>query len=164
MVLDEFYISHVSAINYHMYKYVLCLDVYTESQEYSVLIKNDLKFVECYKTLVDCLLDFGQYASMDTETSEKPHGPFKKALDECTMGTSTTKTLKNWKPLLNDATRKQYWSGDGTYGSACFPGNLMVYIIDLDFYICYEKHKNPATIDVACAGYYPKAEDGHPSV
>jgi hypothetical protein len=45
MSLDEFYISHVSAINYHMFKYMLCLDVYTEAQEYNIYFKNDLKFV-----------------------------------------------------------------------------------------------------------------------
>jgi hypothetical protein len=53
------------------------------------------------------------------------------------MGTSTTKTLKSYQPLLNDATRKQYWSGDGTYGTACFPGNILIMLIDIDFQIKY---------------------------
>jgi len=33
---------------------------------------------------------------------------------------------------MNDETRIQYWVGDGTYGPACFPGNLLIYLIDID--------------------------------
>lgn len=130
--LPEFYIQHVSSFKYHLFKNMLCLDIFSEVQEYSVIIQNDIKFVECYKTLVDCLFDFGQYAKSDSLTTEKPHGPFAKLLDNCRMGTSQTKNLKTYQPLLNDNSRLQYWVGDGTYSAACFPGNLLIFFIDLD--------------------------------
>lgn len=32
--LDEFYIRHVSSVRYHTYKNMLCLDIFSEIQEY----------------------------------------------------------------------------------------------------------------------------------
>jgi hypothetical protein len=84
--LDEFAIKWTSDMNYHLYKNMLCLDVKTEIEEYSVLILNNLRFVECYKTLVDCFFDWGQFAKDDTSTTEKPLGPFTKLLDKCSLG------------------------------------------------------------------------------
>lgn len=86
--LNEFYIQHASAINYHIYKTMLCLDVKSEIQEYQVIIQNNIKFIECIKVLVDCLFDFGQFAVTDTLKTTKPYGPFSKVLDECKLGTS----------------------------------------------------------------------------
>jgi hypothetical protein len=65
---------------------MLCLDIYSEIQEYSVIILNNLKLVECYKTLVDCIFDWGQFAKFDTVNSEKPESPFTKLLDKCQLG------------------------------------------------------------------------------
>lgn len=96
MELDEFYIRHVTSLNYHLFKNQLCLDVYTETQEYQVIIKNTLQLVECYKTLVDCFLDWGQFASGDTTDSEKPQSPFTKLLDKCQLSSSQTKTVKQY--------------------------------------------------------------------
>ena len=130
--LDEFFVQHVSSLRYHIYKTMLCLDVFSEIQEYQILISNNIKFIECFKVLVDCLLDFGQFAVGDSLATTKPYGPFAKVLDECQLGSSQTKTIKQYRPLLNDATRTQYWVGDGTYDTACYPGNVLIYLIDLD--------------------------------
>ena len=130
--LDEFYIQHVSSFKYHIFKTMLCMDVFTETQEYTIRIENNMKFVECFKVLVDCLFDFGQFAVDDSLTTTKPYGPFAKVLDDCYLGSSQTKTIKEYKPLLNDNTRTQYWVGDGSYDTACWPGNLLILFIDLD--------------------------------
>ena len=39
------------------------------------------KFAECYKTLVDCFFDVGQFQNRDNVRTEKPFGPFAKLLD-----------------------------------------------------------------------------------
>jgi len=84
---------------------MLCLDIFSEIQEYTILILNNLKMVECYKTIVDCIFDWGQFASADTVDSEKPNSPFTKLLDSCQLGSEQTKTIKQYKPLLGDSTR-----------------------------------------------------------
>lgn len=94
--LNEFYIQWSSAINYHIYKTMLCLDVKSEIQEYSVVIQNNIKFIECFKVLVDCLFDFGQFAVFDQLATTKPYGPFSKVLDSCRLGSSQTKVIKNY--------------------------------------------------------------------
>jgi hypothetical protein len=106
MDLSEFSVKWVTAIKYHLYKNNLCLDLYTGTDEYSVIILNNLRFVECYKTLVDCLFDWGQFASSDNTDSEKPLSPFTKLLDKCELGSVQNKKLKEWKPLYNDPTNK----------------------------------------------------------
>lgn len=133
--LDEFYIQHVSSLKYHIFKTMLCMDVYTETQEYTIRVENNMRFVECFKVLVSCLFDFGQFAVDDSLTTTKPYGPFAKVLDDCSLGSSQTKTIKEYKPLLNDNTRTQYWVGDGTYDTACWPGNLLIELIDVDHYM-----------------------------
>lgn len=83
LVLDEFYIRHVTSFKFHQFKNMLCLDVFTEIQEYQLLILNNLRIIECYKTLVDCIFDFGQFAAKDTQDSEKSISPFTKLIDQC---------------------------------------------------------------------------------
>lgn len=77
-------------------------------------------------------MDWGQFAASDVTTSEKPVSPFAKILDKCQLGSVQTKTIKQYQPLKNDPTRIEYWVGDGTYGQACFPGNILIWLIDLD--------------------------------
>lgn len=36
--LDEFYVKHVTAIKYNMFSTMLCLDIYTEIQEYQFVV------------------------------------------------------------------------------------------------------------------------------
>lgn len=91
--------------------------------------------VECYKTLIDCFFDFGQWATTDTITTEKPFSPYTKFIDKCTLGTSQPWYVKQYKPILNDPTRIQYWVGSGKYDEACFPGNILIWLVDLDHII-----------------------------
>lgn len=91
------------------------------------------RFVECYKTLVDCFFDFGQFATSDTRISEKPFSPFAKLLDSCDLSTTQTVTVKNYKPLENDSTTTNlYLVGSGAYDETCFPGNILIPLIDYD--------------------------------
>lgn len=41
--------------------------------------------------------------------------------------------VKEFKPLENDSiTRATYFVGSGNYDDSCFPGNILIPIIDLD--------------------------------
>jgi len=81
--MDEFQVRHVTSLKYHMFEHMLCLDIFSEIQEYQILILNKLRLVECYKTLVDCIYDWGQFATEDNPLSEKPLSPFSKIIDKC---------------------------------------------------------------------------------
>jgi hypothetical protein len=105
--------------------------------------------------LVDCFFDFGQFAESDTTTSEKPISPFTKILDKCQLGSVQTKTIKQYQPLKNDSTRKQFWVGDGTYDQACFPGNILIWLIDIDHNLATYKNIFPV-YKTAAAG--PRVE------
>lgn len=65
MELDEFEIKQVQSFNYEFFSNMLCLDIYTEIEEYQVTVTQDMSLVECYKNIVDCFWDFGQFASDD---------------------------------------------------------------------------------------------------
>ena len=133
--MDEFYIQAQTAFKYNIWMNMLCLDVSFQTQAYEILIDMSTRFVECYKTVVDCFFDFGQFAKADTITSEKPFSPYAKLLDKCTLSTQQTVTVKNYKPLTNDPTATQFLVGSGNYDEACFPGNVLIYLIDYDHLI-----------------------------
>lgn len=40
--------------------------------------------------------------------------------------------MKNYRPLLGDTTATQYWVGSGAYDDSCFPGNILIGLIDYD--------------------------------
>ena len=85
---------------------MLCFDVYTEIEEYQFKIDMTLQMIECFKTVVDCFFDFGQYSSGDTSTNtKKPYSPFAKILDSCSLSSTQTVEVKNYQPLHNDPTR-----------------------------------------------------------
>ena len=130
--MDEFFIRARTAFKYNLWMNMLCLDVSFETQAYAILIDMSTRFVECYKTLVDCFFDFGQFAKADTITSEKPFSPYAKLLDKCDLSTSQTVTIKNYTPLASDPTATQYLVGSGNYDEACFPGNVLIWLIDYD--------------------------------
>lgn len=120
--------------------------------------------VDCYKILVGYLFDFGQYSilSSDTINTEKPYGPFAKLLDKCQLGNSQSWASKTYKPFskgLNPASAaaitkftQQYWVGDGEWNTGgCFPGNILVWLIDLDRW-----RQNNYPVVNPQAGYIPK--------
>jgi hypothetical protein len=147
--LDEFYIRWVTAIKYNMFSTTLCFDVFAEIQEYQFVVQLfKVGIVECYKTLVDCFFDFGQWAVTDNIASEKPFSPYTKLIDKCDLGTSQPWYIKQYKPILNDATRIQYWVGSGLYDEACFPGNILIWLVDLDH-----------IIKTAASGPQPKVDE-----
>ena len=57
------------------------------------------RYVECYKTLVNCFNDFGQWAANDTFLSEKPFSPWEKVIDNCSLSSLQTMTVKQYQPL-----------------------------------------------------------------
>ena len=57
--VDEFAIKFTTAFKYSIWQNMLCFDIYTEIEEYQFLVDMSLRFIECYKTLVDCFFDFG---------------------------------------------------------------------------------------------------------
>lgn len=110
-----------------------------------------LRFVECSKSLIDCIWDFGQWAEDDTSNSKKPFSPFGKFFDKCGLVHDASMTLKNIKPFdkveyqikdesVNDAgtyinTKTQWmrlvrWIGSGSTipDEYCFPGNIVRWI------------------------------------
>jgi len=92
--MDEFAAKFTTAFKYNIWMNMLCLDISTSVDEYKFLIDMSVKFIECYKTLVDCFFDFGQSSKSDSITSEKPYSPFAKLLDKCSMSSTQTVTIK----------------------------------------------------------------------
>ena len=87
MGLPDFELKHVQSVNFEFYSNRLCLDLRSEIEDYIVSITQDMSLVECYKNLVDCFWDFGQFAYNDNaENTDKPFGPFSKIVDECSIG------------------------------------------------------------------------------
>lgn len=124
---------------------MLCVDIWTELQEIVIDISQRLQIVNCEKILVGYLFDFGQYSitQSDTVTTEKPYGPYAKLLDKCFLGNQQSWAIKSYKPfskgLKPDSASaitkvtQQYWVGDGEWNTGgCFPGNILVWLIDLD--------------------------------
>lgn len=88
--------------------------------------------VQCFKTLIDCFFDFGQFGSADNASTRKPFSPFAKMLDSCSLSSAQTVTVKSFEPMLNNPTQTTYWVGSGNYDDACFPGNILIWLIDWD--------------------------------
>jgi len=53
-----------------------------------------MAFVECSKNLIDNFDDFGQFAAWDSQSSNKPIGPYSKFFDECDLSSETTVQVK----------------------------------------------------------------------
>ena len=69
ITLPEVKAKHDTKIYYDYYTNDLCIDVYTEFEDIILSLDMTLAFVECYKVLIDCLNDFGQFYSSDSYTS-----------------------------------------------------------------------------------------------
>ena len=133
LFLPEFSSFVTTAFKYNMWMRMLCFDVYWTTENYRVLIDLTIRMVECYKTLIDCFFDFGQNAENDISTSQKPYGPFAKIFDYCELSSTQSVDIKEFKPLESDTiTRTTYFVGSGNYDDSCFPGNILIPIIDLD--------------------------------
>ena len=130
--VDEFAAKFTTAFKYNIWKNMLCFDVSTSTDEYNLLIDMSLRLIQCSKTLIESFLDFGQWSKTDNYKTQKPFSPFAKLLDSCNLSVSQTVTVKNYKPLTGDTTRTQYWVGSGNYDDSCFPGNILIWLIDYD--------------------------------
>jgi len=84
---------------YNMYTNDLCFDIYTEIDPVTISLDMEAAFIECEKTLVDCIDDFGQNSKYDRDYTTKPLGPFAKFLDKCELGHDENYALKIWKPF-----------------------------------------------------------------
>ena len=137
--LQEFAIQYVQTIKYSTFSQILCMDIYTEIEEYQFIVQLfKLAFIQCYKVIIDCFFDFGQWSINDNFDSQKPFSPYTKIVDKCEMGNSQPWSVKQYKPLkmpdkvTDDNTRVQYWVGSGNFDEACWPGNLLLWLIDAD--------------------------------
>jgi hypothetical protein len=130
--LEEFSAKFTTAFKYNIWMNMLCFDISTSVDEYKFLVDMSVRVIECYKVMVDSFFDFGQWSSSDNYSSEKPYSPFAKLLDKCTLSSTQTVTVKDYQPLLGDTTRTQYWVGSGSYDDACYPGNILMWLIDYD--------------------------------
>jgi len=143
--MDEFSIQFSTAIKYQMALNMLCIDIFSEVEEYNLLVDTVARYVECSKTLVDCFYDFGQFtAKSDSATTKKPYSPYAKLLDSCNLSSTTQAiTIKNYAPLEDEPSRKQYWVGSGNYDDSCYPGNILIGLIDYDHNIAMLQAQGP---------------------
>mmetsp|Transcript_18062 Transcript_18062/g.30812 ORF Transcript_18062/g.30812 Transcript_18062/m.30812 type:complete len:90 (-) Transcript_18062:354-623(-) len=88
--------EHASQIYYDFYTNDLCLDVYSQIEDFTVQTQVTTAFIECYKVLVDCFNDFGQFYLGDTETTEKPFSPYAKIFDSCSLSNDATFDLRTF--------------------------------------------------------------------
>jgi|DEB0MinimDraft_12_1074336.scaffolds.fasta_scaffold55703_1 hypothetical protein len=130
--VDEFAMKFTTAFKYNIWMNMLCIDVSTALDEYNFSVDLTLRIIECMKTLVDNFLDFGQWSKSDNASTKKPYSPFAKTLDSCNLSSTQQVSIKDYKPLEGDTTRTQYWVGSGAYDDACFPGNILIWLIDYD--------------------------------
>jgi len=80
-------------------------------------------------------LDFGQYAPFDNNSDSKqyrPYGPYAKLLEECKLNGGGLWEVKNYKPLYQNPLQKTYFVGTGNFDYGCFPGNVLLWLIDFD--------------------------------
>ena len=59
--------------------------------------------------------------------------------------------MKNYRPLKEDTTRIQYFVGSGNYDEACFPGNILIWLIDFDHNVALNARKKAAAPQVLSA-------------
>ena len=50
--LSEFVMKVSTALKYHRYKNMLCLDLYTKMDDFTLLVEMSQRFIECSKELV----------------------------------------------------------------------------------------------------------------
>lgn len=155
--IADFEVRHVSGILYNSQTNDMCMNVFSEIQDIVINVYQYLQLVECTKTLIDCLTDFGQYPKDDTDKSKKPFSVFSKYFDSCNLLNDATLTLKKYKPFDKitwteqktkddlgvplplpvtvtksyELLRKIQWIGGGTNlpDPYCFPGNFIKWIV-----------------------------------
>mmetsp|Transcript_7634 Transcript_7634/g.11848 ORF Transcript_7634/g.11848 Transcript_7634/m.11848 type:complete len:171 (-) Transcript_7634:35-547(-) len=100
-----------------------------------------MAFLECYKILIECLNDCGQFSEDDTSTTEKPISPFAKIFDQCELSNDASFVLKEFDifTMFPDFLHTIKWLGQGptaytqsSYYPDCFPGNIVraIYLME----------------------------------
>ena len=90
-----------------------------------------MAFVECSKNLIDNFDDFGQFAAWDSQSANKPIGPYSKFFDECDLSSETTVQVKEYEPFASDSPlgwdNMVRWLGDGSdsVNDQCYPKNII---------------------------------------
>lgn len=59
----ETYFKYVTGIHYNRYTNFLCLEMFTDVTDFILQVQHSFQFVQCYKVLVNCMNDFGQWFS-----------------------------------------------------------------------------------------------------
>jgi len=133
---EEFKVVHKTQFAYYTFTNDLCMDIYSEIDNFKLIAQMEVKIVQCNKILIDCMDDFGQFHANDISTSKKPISPYAKFLDECILGNDAPITLWEFYPmkeadpktgLLRDRLRTLRWVGSGANDYNCFPGNVIRY-------------------------------------
>lgn len=63
--IEEFKMFHQTQFGYYTYTNDLCLDIFSEMDNFSVKSTMELKIIQCFKMLIDCFDDFGQFYMND---------------------------------------------------------------------------------------------------
>ena len=113
--LSEFSMKVATALKFHRYKNMLCLDLYSSIDDFTLLVDVTQKFIECSKDIV---------------MMNKPNW-----LDQCQLSQTATVQVRKYEPLANDQTKTIYFVGSGNYDDGCFPGNIFMYLIDADMWL-----------------------------
>ena len=79
--------QYVFSASWDRYGNYLCMDNFFQIEDFSLTVDVTQRFGECYKVLIDCFMDFGQFPEGDrTEKGlDKPFSPFAQFFDECEL-------------------------------------------------------------------------------
>ena len=131
--LDEFSIQHKTQVFYDLYTNDLCIHIFSQIEEFKLQLVLTLAFIECYKVLIDCFTDFGQYYATDNIYTTKLFSPYAKIFDQCQLSNEASLPPKSIEPFTSGSFLYEkntiYWVGSNDYSSGyypdCFPGNII---------------------------------------
>ena len=101
ITLEQFELKYVWQADWNRYNNYLCIENFFEVEDFSVNVDVTQRFGECYKVLIDCILDFGQFPEGDrTEKGlDKPFSPFAQFFDECELSSLRSFQISEWQPF-----------------------------------------------------------------
>ena len=119
--LEQFEAGYVWSARWDRYGNFLCVENYYNLEDFAVGIDVMQRFGECYKVLIDCLLDFGQTPVIDRieMNLDKPFSPYAQFFDDCSMSGYQTFEISEWEPFSRGI---WYTLGSGNNDNYCWPG------------------------------------------
>ena len=126
LLLDSTEFEFHQEVNYFTWENKLCIDVYAKISEIQFVADTKMQLAECYKYLIDSMLDFGQMDDHPSysDSTRKPFFDYARFIDKCSFSDSENITIKKFRqePFYS------YFVGDGTSGNACFPGDILAWL------------------------------------